>query len=242
MVKKSVWALFIVALLAVAFTLPASAQDMAISARATEMHTVGAPNPTPPPAPPIFINFGTFVAANCPNVNSQYLGCSWTPNGLLICGTSATACSGSAQNIAEPFTPVLAATMHHVEIPVQSDGGTTATFTASVQTDNMGLPLGTYGAPPTVKHVVAAIAPFWTCCGVGAGAGQGGTVVPLTLALAPATQYWIVVDTNNAADIATQDVWAASGQAPYIGFCVGTAPCTTYGAFIANNTPAMKVY
>jgi hypothetical protein len=235
MVKKSVWALCTVALLAVAFALPASAQDVAISARATQMHVVRGQEPNIPPPAVIYMNLGTYVAANCPNGNGDYTGCSWTPDGAYICGTGASACSGSSQNVGYPFTPKVASTMHHLEVPVQTDGGSSTSFTASVQADSGGLPTGTYLAS-VHTHATAA---FWTCCGTGAA---GGLVIPMTQALAAATQYWIVVDTNNAADVNTQNVWASSGLAPYIGYCVGAAPCTAYGNFIANTSPAMKVY
>jgi hypothetical protein len=237
MAKKSVWALCFVALLAVAFALPASAQDSqerGVSVRATEIHVVNAPQ-IPPPAT-IFSNFGTFVAANCPNANSQYTGCSWVPDGWLICGaTAATPCTGQ-QNVAVPFTPKVNATMHHVEIPVQTDAGT-ATYTASVQADAAGVPSGAY-----LQHVhTHATAAFYKCCGTGAGGGQ---VVAMTQALTAATQYWIVVDTNNAADTATANAWAWSGFEPYDAYCAQATTCvgTPYVAAFTNENPALKVY
>jgi hypothetical protein len=244
MAKKSIWAVCSVALLAVAFALPASAQDAEhsgpIVVRATSMHVVAAPEAPPPST--IFMNFGTYVAANCPDTNGNYTGCSWEPYGYLICGlTAGGACVTPSsvdiqENIGQPFTPKVNATMHHVEIPVQTYAGT-ATFTASVQADAAGVPSGTYLAH---KHT-AATAAYWTCCGTGA---SGGLVVPLTAALTGGTQYWIVADTNNAADTLTQDVWAFSGFEPYYGYCTPTStnPCPAYNNFFSNLNEAMKVY
>lgn len=239
MVKKSVWAVCSVALLAAAFALPASAQDVQdrgpIVAHATSMHAVNGVEPNVPPAPPIFSNLGTYNANTCPG--TEYVGCAWEPTGYYVAGpTSAIA---TTQNIAEPFTPRVAATMHHVEIPVQTAGGTTVSFTASVQTDAAGVPSGVYGALPTHRHVVAGVSTFWTCCGTGVG---GGVVVPLTLALNAGTQYWIVADCNAAADTATLDVWDATGVHSLDASCIGTSPCTTYGFGIQNLNAAMKVY
>jgi hypothetical protein len=252
MAKKSIWAVCSVALLAAAFALPASAQDAQqrgpIVVGATSLHVVNTPE-VPPPAT-IFSNLGTYVAANCPNANSQYLGCSWEPYGYLICGlTAGGACvSGTTdlqENIAQPFTPKVNATMHHVEIPVQcvsvTAGACTAgtfSYTASVQADSAGVPSGTYLQH---KHVTAGVVPFWTCCGTGA---SGGTVVAMTQALTGGTQYWIVADTNAAADTTTQDAWAFSGMEPYYGYCTSTSTpaCPTYSAFFSNLNEAMKVY
>jgi hypothetical protein len=239
MAKKSVWALCFVALLAVAFALPASAQDSqdrGVSVRATEIHVVNAPEIRPPST--IFMNFGTYVAANCPNANAgaaAYQQCSWVPSGWLVCGATAAAPCTGQENVAVPFTPKVAATMHHVEIPVQTDVGT-ATYTASVQADSAGVPSGTY-----LQHVhTHTTAAFWACCGTGAAGGQ---VVAMTQALTAATQYWIVVDTNNAADTATGNVWAWSGFQPLDAYCAQTTACTTtYTAAFSNETPAVKVY
>jgi hypothetical protein len=257
MAKKSVWALCFVALLAVAFALPASAQDSqdrGISVRATEMHVVNAPE-IPPPAT-IFMNFGTFVAANCPNGNSQYTQCSWVPSAWLLCGlTAGGGCVNATamdiqENLAVPFTPKVNATMHHVEIPVQcinSTGGVcnagTFSYTASVQADVAGVPSGVYLKS---HHVTAGTEPFWTCCATGVG---GGTVVALgPQALTAGTQYWIVADTNAAADTTTQDGWAWSGFEPYLAYCAVLSPATCpttapqYVATFTNENPAVKVY
>jgi hypothetical protein len=246
MAKKSIWAVCSVALLAVAFALPASAQDAQqrgpIVLGATSMHVVPSVQ-RPSPFVTVYDNFGTYVAANCPNGSGYYTGCSWEPYGYLICGvTAGGACvSGTTdiqENIAEPFTPKVNTTMHHVEIPVQTYAGT-ATFTASLQADAAGVPSGAYLA----HNHTAATAAYWTCCGTGA---SGGLVVPLVHALTAGTQYWIVVDTNNAADTATQDVWAFSGFEPYYGFCNSTTACSgltpEYMAFFSNLNEAMKVY
>jgi hypothetical protein len=238
MVKKSIWAVCSVALLALAFGLPASAQDAqhqgSLTVPATQFHVVNTPE-VPPPST-IFSNLGVYVAANCPDGNGHYTGCSWIPNGWLLCGTSSGVCTaGDVQYVAVSFKPKVNATMHHAEMPVQTYAGTSASFTASVQADCAGAPCGVYLQS---KHTTATTA-FYTCCGTGA---SGGLVVGFPAqALTAATQYWIVADTTNAADTGTADVWAMAPEAPYTGFCTGAPPCT-YFAGLNNNTPAVKVY
>jgi hypothetical protein len=240
MVKKSVWAVCSVALLAAAFALPASAQDIQgkgpVVAHATSMHVVVAPQ-APPPAT-IFSNLGVYNSATCTSTPA-YVGCAWEPYGYYVAGP--TGAIATTQNIALPFTPKVNATMHHAEMPVQYAGSSpeTASFTASVQADSAGVPSGVY----LVSHHVptAQVPTFWTCCST--GVAGGGVVVALTQALTGGTQYWLVADCNAAADTSTTDAWAATGVANAEALCVGTSPCSPYTvALFPNTVVAARVY
>jgi hypothetical protein len=238
MTWKSFLAICAVTLLAAALALPALAQNSRdqgpVAAHATELHVVQM-DESPVPLTTIYSSLGTYVAGDCPDVNHFYTGCSWLPDGWLICGVTSASCGGTQENIAVPFTPKVSATMHHIEIPVESYAGT-STFTASLQADCAGAPCGVYIVS---KHTTAAAA-FYTCCGARAG---GGVIVGLTHTLTAGTRYWVVADTNNAADTATGNVWAFSGVNPYYSNCVSSAsPCTTYSKFFADEAPALKVY
>jgi hypothetical protein len=237
MVKKSILAVCSVALLAVAFALPASAQDIQqggpLTVHAKQMHITPATE-RPSPLVNVYTNFGAPANTN-----------SWVGDAWLICGVTAATCGGTtAQYIASPFVaegPNL--TVKHIEVPVQLYAGT-AGFELSIQQDGAdcagtaNTPCGV-PAPGSAYVALNAVGTFGTCCTVADAAVGVFPNVPLTVE----HQYWVAVDAIPAADTATADVWDFAGKQTYYGYCVGsTAACAAWGSFYANEQPAIKVY
>jgi hypothetical protein len=223
MVKKSLWALCTVALLAVAFALPASAQDTQL----LEAHgTFQNPTPGAPILerdPIIFSNFGTGTGV-------------WQANGWLILGATSPS-FGNSQDIAQPFTPKKAAHAKRAEVPVQfynvADGGTNG-FEISIQADMMGVPSGVPLAPGAQQEVANT---NWQACCL-AGQTVIANFLPGGVMLAAGTQYWLVVDTIPAADAKTEDVWAEAGTGGNYGYDVNMAG---WGAAPASKAPAAYI-
>jgi hypothetical protein len=225
MVKKSVFAICSVALLAVAFALPASAQDaqeshpiMVHGVRTTPI--VPMP-PTPFPTCTIFNNFGTPVNTNAWEVVTGYYVTGPTSPSL-----------GFSQATAVPFKGKAGCThVNKFQAPIQDyatllgDAGTNG-FEGAIYSDNLGLP---NVAIATSTHKLATQTAF-TCC-VAQAVG-----VPSTL-LTTGTQYWAEADANLAQDTATEDLWLIEGS-PNAAFNQNS---TGWNPTPGNYFPAVKV-
>jgi len=235
MVKKSVSALFSVALLAAAFALPASAQDARqnapVRAHATYTNMNGGGKTLPPTNVTIFSDFGTPAATNA-----------WVGTGYYILGPT-NALGDSQQTIAVAFTPTAAVHATKIEVPVQCNvfTGTVCTagqnkFEQSLQADCAGVPCGVPIAGTSFQQQVANTV-FYTCC-TAADAKVQSFATP-GVALTAGTQYWVVVDASTPAQTATEDVWD-DGGGPTQGFVEG--PVTgAWAAFPANTGSAVDI-
>lgn len=198
-VKKSVWAICSVALLAVAFALPASGQDSGLKVSpigpSTNIH--GTPEGLPPSTYTIYNNFGSPAATN-----------SWVNGGYYILGPT-NPLGESQQSIAVAFKPTANSHVKKIQAAVTYSGSGTAEYEQSLAADCAGVPCGT---PIAGTAYQAQTAPIFGCC-TGADAKTqtfGGAGVALTAG----AQYWVVVDANPAADTATEDYWDYPGGPP----------------------------
>jgi hypothetical protein len=234
MVKKSLFAICSVALLAAAFALPASAQDSErttpLVAHATYTHI--SPWTQEPPVPfTIFSDFGNPAATN-----------SWAGTGYYILGPT-NPLGDPQQSFAVAFIPTAASHVTKIEVPVQCNvfSGTVCTagnngFEQSLQADCAGVPCGVPIAGTAYKAQLANTV-FYTCCTAADAKSQtfgGGGI-----ALAAGTQYWVVVDANPAADTNTENVWD-DGGGPTLGYQLGGST-TAWGSFNGAGASGAKV-
>jgi hypothetical protein len=206
MMKKSVFALCCVALLAAPFALPASAQVQVAKTDGKVTH-IAAARQVPPPC----IGLGCTLFSNFGPPFARWLigpGTGWP-----ILGATAP---GGPVYIAVPFTPAQNSHVTNVIVPVQCTVCTPGTkgFEISIQPDCAGVPCG---VALVIKQEVANT-PFPACC---IPADRINAIIAPSLGIVAGTQYWVVVDTLPAADTLTQDTWAWSPLGTGFAYDVG---------------------